>query len=276
MPHSTVENLYISHGSCFCSMLLRKEPFYPPKKKKDNVFLITRIFWSLNLPKPKWWHRFLAVPCVLTPRPKKKSLFVSKGIHLQIPPLPTPQLTGILLPSKLLPFFQMSIYQRDSKLQWEDWWAGSLWSHPSSLLRKPHQNWMLILHAFYFYTGLVHLRPHPVKRPRALKSHWFQHKFWPLCNQSGQKSTPPNKTPDAESWKQSFLADVGLGKRWEFSSYSFSSTLKEDFFWQGCEITAYILRIVSYQWHNVTVNWFSAGALSLQTLSLSSVLQKWF
>lgn len=40
------------------------------------------------------------------------------------------------------------------------------------------------------------------------------------------------------------LADVGLRKRLGSSPYSFCSTLKQDFFWQGWEVTAYILRIL--------------------------------
>lgn len=47
------------------------------------------------------------------------------------------------------------------------------------------------------------------------------------------------------------LADAGLRKRLGSVPFSFRSTLKQDFFWQGCEITAYILSILfltMWQW----------------------------
>lgn len=47
------------------------------------------------------------------------------------------------------------------------------------------------------------------------------------------------------------LVDEGLRKRLGSSPFSFRSTLKQDFFWQGCEITVYILSILfltMWQW----------------------------
>lgn len=91
---------------------------------------------------------------------------------------------------------------------WENWWSDSLWSHHSSLLRKPHLNWMLLkIFLLTFYTGIVHLGFCPVKEPGVLDSHFFQHKFLAtpcysfICNQTGQKNMQPDKTPDMSAEK---------------------------------------------------------------------------
>lgn len=110
---------------------------------------------------------------------------------------------------------------------------------------------------FTIYAGIVHLGPRPVKRPSALDSHFFQREFWLLCNQGGWKNMAPNKTTAVSAKKTVCHADMRLGKRLGSSPRSSSSALKEDFFWQSCEITSYILSIL---FHTRDIMWQWIGS----------------
>lgn len=159
---------------------------------------------------------------------------------MRLPPLPNLQLTGILLPSKFLPFFQIWIHQVDAKLLGEGWWADSSWSHHSCLLGKTwklntaENNFACIL-LFTFGTQSCEVAWH----------FWFTFlSTWALTTMWSKREKEYG-TRKLQAWvlrTQFALADVGLGKRLGSNPYS-SCTLKQDFFWRGYEMRGYIANI---------------------------------
>lgn len=110
-----------------------------------------------------------------------------------------------------------------------------------------------------------------------LSINFFQQEFWLLCNQSGKRKMPPNKIPDVSAEKTVCPCWCEAGEEIRIQPLLLLQHTQARFLltrlWDS---SLHFECFISYQEHNVTVNLFSAPAPSLQTLSLSSVLQKGF
>lgn len=153
------------------------------------------------------------------------------------------------------------------------WWADRCWAHRSCVLRKPQGNWTLLkivcMHFTFLWNYpilwnglalLIHISFNTSSDYSIIKAECGIIKLQILVLR-----------------KHFALGDVEPGKGLGSNPYSFSRTLKEDFFRQGFKVRAiHFKHFLSYQRQNVSVNWLLSEALLLQTLTPSSVLQKWF